>query len=219
MTGELPTLHISKEDYRHRLDSLGASIAEAGLDLFLVSSFDSIYYLTGAGFEPLERPFFLLVSPRNASPPVLLVPKLDAEHMKKAHNIDEIHSCWEYPAPAGRGWPDRLAALVGSARQLGVEPSARREILDELGNLSTRCVPLVERLRLVKTPAEVEMIRRAAGYADLGVKQLLDASYRGASVAEGFARTSVVMRKIIRETDDFEPLTTKVTMATWGGTP
>ena len=47
-------LQISKEEYRHRLVKLGASISEAGLDLFLVSSFDSIYYLTGAGRSAYE---------------------------------------------------------------------------------------------------------------------------------------------------------------------
>ena len=78
-------LHISAEEHRDRLVKLGASIARAGLDLFIVSSFDSIYYLAGAGFEPLERPFFLLVYPLNARAPLLLVPKLEEEHMRKAH--------------------------------------------------------------------------------------------------------------------------------------
>ena len=208
-------LQISKEEYRQRLLRLGASVAEAGLDLFLVQSFDSIYYLTGAGFEPFERPFFLLVFPNNTIAPILLVPKLEAEHMTKAHNIDEVHSYWEYPAPRGRGWTDRLRNLVGANHEVGVEPSTPRGILDDLGDLTTRCVPLVERLRLVKTRSEIEMIRRAARYADLGVEQLLDAAYRAASVAEGFARNSVILRKIIRETHDFEPVTSKVVMATW----
>ena len=123
-------LQISKDECRHRLVKLGASIAEAGLDLFLVSSFDSIYYLTGAGFEPLERPFFLLVFPNNARAPILLVPKLDAEHMRKAHNIDEIHSYWEYPAPRGRRWIDRLRNLIGSCQEIGVEPAVSRGTLE-----------------------------------------------------------------------------------------
>ena len=42
-------LHISVEEYRDRLVKLGASIAQAGLDLFLVSSFDSIYLSYGRG--------------------------------------------------------------------------------------------------------------------------------------------------------------------------
>src|ERR1019366_3638096 len=100
-------LRISPEEYRGRLVALQTSVRQAELDLFVVSAFDSIYYLTGAGFEPLERPFFLLVRPDGL--PVLLVPKLDHEHMKKAHNIsaEHIHTYWEYPAPAGRSCPDR----------------------------------------------------------------------------------------------------------------
>ena len=96
-------LRIQPDEYRHRFDSLQAAVRRAGLDLFIVSAFESIYYLTGAGFEPLERPFFLLVRPDRAA--TLLVPKLDQEHMRKAHQVarEDIHTYWEYPAPAGDG--------------------------------------------------------------------------------------------------------------------
>ena len=77
---------ISADEYRNRLECLRAEVAEAGLDLFLVSSFDNTYYLTGAGFEPLERPFFLLVTPPGAGEPALLVPRPDAEHMKNSQS-------------------------------------------------------------------------------------------------------------------------------------
>ena len=208
-------LQIMADEYRQRLESVQAAVQLAGLDLFIVSAFDSIYYLTGAGFEPLERPFFLLVRPDRAA--TLLVPKLDHEHMKKAHHIahEDIYTYWEYPAPTGRGWPERLRDQIGTARTVGVEPTLRQEIADQLRDYSPRTEPLVERLRLVKTPREVEMIGRAAGYADYGVERLLAASYFGATVAEGFAETRAVTRRIIREVDDWEPLTTKVVMATW----
>jgi Xaa-Pro aminopeptidase len=54
---------ITDDEYRTRLERLQIEVAKAQLDLFLVTSIDSIYYLTGAGFEPLERPFFLAVHP------------------------------------------------------------------------------------------------------------------------------------------------------------
>ena len=113
-------LRISSEEYRGRLESLQADIAEAGLDLFIVSAFDSLYYLTGAAFEPLERPFFLLIRPHQA--PILLVPKLEHEHMKKAHSIAEqdIRTYWDYPAPPGRGWPDAIHQLIGKDKEIGV---------------------------------------------------------------------------------------------------
>ena len=80
--------------------------------MFIVSSFESIFYLTGAGFEPLERPFFLLVEAERA--PVLLVPKLDQEHMTKARGIenDNIITYREYPAPTASGWPSRLKEIL-----------------------------------------------------------------------------------------------------------
>ncbi len=80
-------LKISDEEYRQRLSRLQVMIQEAELDVFIFSAFDSIYYLTGAGFEPLERPFFLVVPPEGR--PGLLVPKLDERHMRKARNLSE----------------------------------------------------------------------------------------------------------------------------------
>ncbi len=185
------------------------------LDVFLVSSFDSILYLTGAGFEPLERPFFLVVIPDSS--PKLLVPKLDHEHMKKAHNFREgdIETYWEYPAPEGRRWPDRLCEMIGRSTVVGVEPTLRQECVQELSEFTVRVVPLVEQLRFVKSNTEVEMIRRAARYADFAVECLLSTSYFNATVAEGFAQTRSVTSRIIREVDDWDPLTTKVVMATW----
>ena len=208
-------LRIEPEEYRSRIESLQSAVRQAGLDLFIVSAFESIYYLTGAGFAPLERPFFLLVRPSGA--PSLLVPKLDQKHMKKAHNIsaENIHTYSEYPAPAGRSWSDRLPDLIDDAQCIGVEPSLRLDIFSELSAYSLRMEPLVERLRLVKTTTEVKMIERAAMYADYGVERLLAASWYGATVAEGFAETRKVTSRIIREVDDWEPLTSRVMMATW----
>ncbi len=207
---------ISADEYRNRLQCLQSEVAGAGLDLFLVSSFDNIYYLTGAGFESLERPFFLLVTPPGAGEPALLVPRLDAEHMKKALNaqIKKIHTYWDHPALEGRRWTDVLRNLTGKARRVGVEPSLRLDVAENLRDLSPVVMPLVEKLRLIKSPGEIAMIRTAAHYSDRAVQQLL-ASYHGATVAVGFARTGSITRSIIRENADWDPLTTRVLMATW----
>src|SRR5688572_32285651 len=119
---------ILPEEYRLRLGALQQRVAERGLDVFVVTSFESIFYLTGAGFEPLERPFFLLV--RADRPPTLLVPKLDQEHMKKARGIDpdDVLTYREYPAPPAAAWPTRLKEVLPPRGQIGVEPTVRREI-------------------------------------------------------------------------------------------
>ena len=105
--------------------------------------------------------------------------------------------------------------MIGPAERIGVEPTLPLGVSGEMSDWALLVAPLVERLRLVKSPAEVEMIRRAARYADQGVKRLLAASYRGATAAECFAQTGGLTRAIIRDLDDFDPLTTRVLMATW----
>ena len=103
--------------------------------------------------------------------------------MKKARGIaaENIYSYWEFPAPAGCGWPDQLREYIGNAQTIGVEPSLPQDIADQLRGYSLRTEPLIERLRLVKSVAEVEMIRRSAHYADFAVERLLAASYFGAT--------------------------------------
>lgn len=209
------SLQISPAEYLQRLSALQRIVAEHDLGLFVVTSLESIYYLTGAGFEPLERPFFLLIDPQR--PPRLLVPKLDQEHMTKAIGIepDNIFTYREYPAPKACGWASRIKEMLTTGGEIGIEPTIRREITDELRDFRLRTAPLVEQLRVIKSPAEVAMIRRAAHYADFGVHRLLSASYYGALVAEGFAETRTVSARIIREVENWDALTTKVLMATW----
>ena len=75
-------LRITPDEYRTRLDRLKASVRSAELDLFIVSAFDSIFYLTGAGYEPLERPFFLIIQPDRE--PLLLTPLMDRNHLTES---------------------------------------------------------------------------------------------------------------------------------------
>lgn len=209
----MPTLPIS--EYAARLGRLQALLAEAAIDVFVVWAQDSILYLTGAVHEPLERPFFLLVG-REGSPS-LVVPELEREHMRDAHNVrgEDIEAYWDYPAPPGRGWPEVLRRRLGSARRVGVEPSAPQEVVQRLDGFEVITLPLIERLRLMKSTAEVAMIRQAARYADRGVAMLLASSYDGATVAEGAMRRSSLELAIIREVEGWDPVTSRILMATW----
>lgn len=48
-------------DCASRLGKLQALMKTEGLDAFVVSTQDGIYYLSGASYQPVERPFFILV--------------------------------------------------------------------------------------------------------------------------------------------------------------
>lgn len=205
---------IAPNEYVERLEALGRATGEAGLDAFVVSSQDGIFYLTGASYEPLERPFFVVVRPERA--PELVVPRLEERHLRKAAGVGALRAYREFPAPPGEGWPETLADVLEGSTSIGVEESLPTGILAELASLMPHALPLVDELRLVKSPAEVDAIRRAARFADQCVERLLATAGVGVPVAAGFAESRTVLGQILAELGaDFDPITSRVTMATW----
>jgi Xaa-Pro dipeptidase len=200
------------QEYRERMQKLQARLADLDLAAFLVTAQDSIYYLTGVTYMPLERPFFLLVRP--SGPVSLLAPALDREHLASAPNVGTVLCYWDYPSPPGQGWPERLHELLQGATSLGVEPTLPQEIASQLGGIPFKVLGLVEELRLVKSPHEVTRLRQAARYADLGMQKIIGAAYAGVSEIEIFSQARSVQMKIIQETE-FDPLNTSLLTAAW----
>jgi Xaa-Pro dipeptidase len=205
-------MSITADEYRERMARLRQSVADAGLDLYLVSAEESILYLTGITYAPLERPFFILVPPRDE--PELLVPLLERDHLAQAVSVRRVHAYWDYPAPPGGSWVARLRERIGSALDIGVEPTLPLVICQALGDLRPVVVPLVERLRLVKSRAEIELLRHAARYADLGVARALRVAYPGASVLELFGQGRAVQTRMLREVG-YDPLLSSVVVGAW----
>lgn len=203
---------ISKQEYLERMARMQKQVAAHGLDAFLVSAEESIYYLTGVSYRPLERPFFIVVRP--GTPAALVTPALEGEHLHQAPNVGEVRTYWDYPSPPGQGWAERLGEVLGGVTKLGVEPSLPQEIALCLAGYAPQVLPLIEGLRLVKSPAEVEMIRQAAHYADLSIVKVLAASYYGVSDLELFSQGRSVQMQIMKDTD-YDVLTTSVLVGAW----
>lgn len=203
---------IKTQEYLERMKKLQARVRQEGLQAFLVTAQDSIYYLTGVTYVPLERPFFILVRPECDA--TLMVPALDREHLASSPNVGEVRRYWDYPSPPGEGWPERLLDLLRGITSLGVEPTLPQEIASQLARLQPQVVGLVEELRLVKSESEVTMLRQSALYADLGMKKIIAAAYAGVSEIEIFSQARSVQMKIIKETE-FDALNTSLLTAAW----
>jgi Xaa-Pro aminopeptidase len=203
---------ITKQEYLERMQRLQQKVRDHALDVFLVSGEESIYYLTGVSYRPLERPFFILVWPD--CPAVLLVPALEGDHLRAAPNVGSVCTYWEYPSPAGEGYADQLDRLLKDTRRLGVEPGLTQEIASRLAGCSFAPLPLVEELRLVKSPAEVEMVRQAARFADEAVRRVIAKAYDGVSELELFSQGRAVQTQIIKG-GRYDVLTTNVLAGAW----
>ncbi|OHX10390.1 hypothetical protein BI347_21630 [Chromobacterium sphagni] len=192
---------------RHRL-------LEAGIRQYVASSADSIYYLSGISYEPLERPFFLLLD-ADSGRRALLVPQLEHAHLKEAWGVAaaDMHSYREYPAPAGERWQDALTPLLRDS--FVFDPATQLHLAEFLQSVGGRAGGDLEDLRMIKSPWEIAKLELAGRYAAQGVNQLLEGVYDGVSVAEGYANGQRLLRRIIRDEPDFDPLSTRVLLAPW----
>lgn len=202
---------FARNIYKDRRKRFESRVKQAGFDRFLIGSREGIFYLTGASYVPEERPFFILLSPEKD--PVLIVPELERAHMQKA-GLGVVKSYAEFPALKGEGWADLVLSSVSPGDKIGVEPCLSLAAAGELSGLNLVPAGLLEEMRQVKTPEEIIAIEKTARWADLGMKEILKASYFGATVVEIFSRARAVQAKVIRDTS-YDPMESAFLMASW----
>ncbi|MCG8494345.1 MAG: Xaa-Pro peptidase family protein [Sneathiellales bacterium] len=203
------------QNYKNRFSNLETKITEAGLDAFLISSKDSIFYFTGFRYEPFERPFFIIVRP--GMKPVFLTPRLEAENMATITVQHEILEYAEYPAPEGEGYLDGLNSILPVNSDIGVEFSITGELLATLSDWSPQVLPFVEQLRMIKSPDEIAAIRKAAYYSDRGLQLAMNLSAFGRTISETDNANDMLKREIIQKEGQLDPYISSIWQGIWAG--
>lgn len=199
-------LHFPPEEYALREARLRAAMAEAGLDVLLLFAPESQYWLTG--YDSFGYCFFqcLVVGP---GAPVLLTRSADLRQARLTSTIADVR-IWR---DAGDADPARdlralLAGLGLLGARIGVETDThgltarnwRRLEAAFAGIPLAEASPLLSRLRLVKSPAEIACIRRAAALADAAFEAALPMMRPGGSEAEILA---AMQGEILRQDGDY----------------
>jgi len=68
--------------------------------------------------------------------------------------------------------------------------------------------------RQIKSPLELEMIRRSAKISDAAMETIFNSVYKGASVVEIFALSKGIQNKLIQE-KNYDPITTSLLTVAW----
>jgi Xaa-Pro dipeptidase len=160
-----------------RVERLRAATAEAGLDACLVTSDESIAFLTGFRPLQLERLFAVVVPAREGG--AVIVPRLDEGQIDGA---PEVLRRLTYDA-ASDGIPE-LASTLDGFRRVGVEEDhlifARSQALMECGLELQSAGSVVMGLRMRKDQSEVEAVRQACALVEAALSRMLDELRPGA---------------------------------------
>jgi Xaa-Pro dipeptidase len=158
-------VYLGADFYRARVAQLQAAAGVTGLDGLLLLNAANLMWATGFFHIPNERPIGLYLPADGA--PVLFVPFLEKENAEDSW-IEDIRWYLEYPGETpAEVW---MVAQIPGAR-IGVDAAS-------CGSFNAMAAvkpgltldPTVSRLRFIKTDAEIELTRIAAGYADFGLE-------------------------------------------------
>jgi Xaa-Pro aminopeptidase len=151
--------------HARRLNRAAEAIAEAGLDAVIVAPSADLVYLTAYDPPPLERLTCLVLRP--GRDPVLIVPLLERPLAEDAGVADlaELRAWNETEDPY-----ETVAALVGGSERVGCSDRLWASHLLRLQRATSAgfesAAPILGALRAVKDGRELDLLKRAARYAD-----------------------------------------------------
>jgi len=177
---------FSPAEYRRRLDAARRGMAAASLDCLFLASERNIRYLTGFHTQiwvSPTRPRFVLVPA--AGEPVAVVPRSNVEGFATCSWVEDIR-WWPAPRPADEGvslLAETIRALVGSSGRVGAEIGPETRLGMPVADFLTLRARLpgieivdggvaLQRVRMRKSPEEVDRGRRIAGIASEAFGQL-----------------------------------------------
>lgn len=185
-------LHFEREEYARRLEKLKASMQAEKLDAMLLFAQESMYWLTG--YDTFGFCFFQCLVVKADGTMTLLTRSADLRQARQTSIIERI-AVWtdRTNADPAVDLKNLLSDLDLLGERIGVEYDTHgltgancRKLDNQLQSFAELVDQsyLVSRLRLIKSPAEILHVRRAAGLADAALDAGLALIKPGADEAD-----------------------------------
>lgn len=200
----IPNLHFDREELEQRIAALRALLRERDLAALLVFAQESHYYLTG--FDTNGYVFFqCAVVTADDGPVTLLTRRPDLEQARRTSIIEDIRVWFDAEgADPGLHLREILEEKGLAGQRVGIELDTygltAANYLRVAGALDGWCrlddaSDVVRSLRVVKSPAEIAYVRRAAELADDALVAMRETAKPGAFEGDvNAAGQSVIFR-------------------------
>ncbi len=182
-------LHFDRAELAGRVARAREAMKRENLDAVLLFAQESLYYLTG--FDTTGFVFFqCLVLTADDGPMILLTRRPDLEQARRTSTIEDIRLWYDAEgADPSRELKAILEEKKLAGARVGIELRTFGLTADKYELVRRRlegwcslidASPLVRSLRVVKSPAEIAYVRRAAALADDALEAMLAEARPGA---------------------------------------
>jgi Xaa-Pro aminopeptidase len=191
MAMKLASIRITPEEHRARGEALRAEVERLRLNGAVLFDRDYVLYYSGFAFVPTERPMAFLMNA--AGERRLFVPRLELEHAQANAAVDSVVHYIEYPDdPHPMQALKQVLTTMGIIRKIGCDEDGypwvfgyRGPKLSELmGATVTSLRGFVEDRMMIKSPAELDLIRESVRWGNLAHTLLQRYTVVGATETE-----------------------------------
>ncbi len=177
--------------FAERLSHFQTGLAQAGIDVALITDDDNVYYLTGY-YDYLHIDFgrpTILVVPKDDQA-LLITPEIDLNAAKQAARVGRI-APWN--DGMGDEWRAELPGAVANAGKIAIEPGHMlppvRAYVDDLldADKIASATPILNDMRMIKSPDELQLAQHAGQVATA----MMDAGR--AAIGDGVAEFEVAL--------------------------
>jgi Xaa-Pro dipeptidase len=153
-----------REIYLRRIESVRERLRSIPADGLYATPSSNLYYLTGIDFHRSERLTALFLFPDRD--PVVVCPAFEAARLKGMSAVSQVVTWEETEDP----WGKAARLFPASSGTLAVEPSTAYDDVERLLTARSGWRPvssagLFATLRMVKTPDEIDLMRKAIAVA------------------------------------------------------
>ncbi|MBE2271634.1 MAG: aminopeptidase P family protein [Anaerolinea sp.] len=200
-------MKISAEEHRQRCEKLLMHLHVQGLNGVVLSDPQYILYYTGFAFIPTERPILFVMNKRGDR--ALFVPRLEKEHAESNALIDRVDFYIEYPYT-----PHPMAAFQTMLDELDVKAPVGTDedgypwifgyrgprLSEMLGAPYTNIRAFIEDALMIKSAAEIRLLREACVWANLAHTLLQRCTKVGLTETEVSQRASDEATRVMLDT-------------------
>lgn len=199
----------TEDEIRGRVTRVQTRLAAEGLDFYLCHDPDNVFYLTNFANFVHERPFILLVPAKGN--PIFLMPKLEEPHVRIRSVGDLAYlNYFEFPAPKGQAWFDKLQEVLQPHHRVGVESICPLQVVEAVPGTAVRS-DIVDDVRMVKTEYEIGRIAYSSQLVSAGHETLLAMARPGRMVIDIYsAISSKLLQKILLDNPNTNMLNTQM---------
>ncbi|WP_027255853.1 M24 family metallopeptidase [Leisingera aquimarina] len=155
--------------FTERLNRLQSKLADANIDVALITDDDNVYYLTGY-YDYLHMEFgrpTILVVPKDGDA-LLITPTIDLNSAEAAARVGRI-AAWN--DGMGNEWREELPGAVKNATKVAIEPGHMpplvRSYVNDLVDAEkiSSVTPILNGMRMIKSAEELQLARHAGQVA------------------------------------------------------